>query len=55
MLKKAVVAIDDPLRTTAERFIRANFTSRSGVRLDAPHLLVIIDARDEIQQGLVDA
>lgn len=49
MLKRAVIDVDDPLRTIAERFIRASFASRSGVRLDAfpPRPLVIVDARDE--------
>ncbi len=50
MLKTTVIDVDDPLRASAERFIREIYASRYGARLDVfpSRLLTIVDARDEI-------
>lgn len=50
MLTTAVVDVDDPLRSAAERLIRETYAARYSARLDAfpSRLLTVLDARGEI-------
>jgi hypothetical protein len=53
MPKITAIDVDDPLRITVGRFVRASFAPKSGIRPDVSpsRPLAIVDARDEIHRA----